>query len=441
MVPSEKIIEAARTENVDIIGLSGLITPSLDEMVHVAKELEREKFDVPLLIGGATTSKIHTAVKIEQNYKRSQTIHVLDASRSVPVVGSLLGDKKGDFVKEVQSEYEDLRVRHTKSTSAKKYVSIEEARANKFPADWSNGAIVKPSFTGVKAFDDFPLEEIREYIDWTPFFRTWELSGRYPDILTDKVVGEQAKSLFNDAQAMLDKIISEKWLTAKAVIGFWEANTVGDDIIISENGKTRTFFHALRQQNKKAESTFNYSLSDFIAPKEAGVTDYIGGFIVTAGHGIEEHLERFEKDHDDYSSILLKALADRLAEAFAELMHARVRREYWGYAKDENLTNDDLIGEKYKGIRPAPGYPACPDHTEKRTLFELLQGYKNTGVKLTESLAMYPAASVSGLYFAHPDSRYFGLGKILQDQVKEYAERKGIGLEEAERWLSANLAY
>ena len=441
MVPSEKILEAARTENVDIIGLSGLITPSLDEMVHVAKEMEREKFDIPLLIGGATTSKIHTAVKIEQNYKRSQTVHVLDASRSVPVVGSLLSDKKGAFIKDVQSEYDDLRTRHIKNQTAKSYVSLEDARANRFTADWSKVKITEPKFTGVKSFDDYSLEEIREYIDWTPFFRTWELSGKYPDILDDPTVGEQARSLYSDANAMLDRIISEKWLTAKGAIGLWPANSVGDDIEIYLNGTSRTFFHSLRQQNKKAKGTYNYSLSDFIAPKETGIRDYIGGFVVTAGLGIEEHLERFKADHDDYNSILLKALADRLAEAFAELMHERVRKEFWGYASDEVLTNDDLIAEKYKGIRPAPGYPACPDHTEKRTLFELLHGYKNAGVKLTESLAMYPAASVSGIYFAHPESRYFGVGKIQLDQVKEYAERKGMCVEEVERWLGANLAY
>lgn len=441
MVPSERILETAKAENVDIIGLSGLITPSLDEMVHVAKELEREGFDIPLLIGGATTSKIHTAVKIEQNYKRAQTVHVLDASRSVPVVGSLLSDKKGAFIKDVQTEYDDLRSRHVKNQAAKSYVSLEEARANRFTCDWNKARIVKPAFLGVKAFDEYSIEEIRKYIDWTPFFRTWELAGKYPEILDDEVVGEHARSLFNDANAMLDKIISESWLSAKAVIGLWPANSVGDDIEIYQDGTSRTFFHSLRQQNKKASGAYNYALADFIAPKETGIQDYIGGFVVTAGIGIEEHLERFKKDHDDYNSILLKALADRLAEAFTELMHERVRKEFWGYASEENLTNDDLISEKYKGIRPAPGYPACPDHTEKRTLFELLHGYKNAGVKLTESLAMYPAASVSGIYFAHPDSRYFGLGKIQLDQVKEYAQRKGMCLEEVERWLGSNLAY
>ncbi|HLT24768.1 MAG TPA: vitamin B12 dependent-methionine synthase activation domain-containing protein, partial [Ignavibacteria bacterium] len=375
------------------------------------------------------------------NYKRAQTIHVLDASRSVPVVGNLLGDGIDTFVNNVKLEYDDLRKRHIKSQATKSYVTIEEARANRFTSDWDQIKITEPAFIGVKTFNDYPLEEIRKYIDWTPFFRTWELAGKYPDILEDDVVGEQARSLFDDANAMLDKIISEKWLGANAVIGIWPANSVGDDIEIYLDGNSKTFFHGLRQQNKKAKGTYNYCLSDFIAPKESGVQDYIGGFVVTAGLGIEEHLERFKEDHDDYNSILLKALADRLAEAFTELIHEKVRKEYWGYAADENLTNDDLITEKYKGIRPAPGYPACPDHTEKRTLFELLQGYKNAGVKLTESLAMYPAASVSGIYFAHPESRYFGLGKIQLDQVKDYAERKGICLEEAERWLSSNLAY
>lgn len=441
MVPSDKILETAKAEKVDIIGLSGLITPSLDEMVHVAKEMERENFDIPLLIGGATTSKIHTAVKIEQNYKRAQTVHVLDASRSVPVVGSLLGDQKGSFVTDVKSEYEDLRQRHVKSQAAKSYVSLEDARANKFTSDWNNIKITEPAFKGVKTFDDYPLEEIRKYIDWTPFFRTWELAGKYPEIFDDPVVGEQARNLFDDANNMLDKIVSEKWLKARAVFGIWPANSIGDDVEIQlEDGKTEVL-HGLRQQNKKAAGTYNYCLTDFIAPKESGVQDYIGGFIATAGIGIEEHLERFHKEHDDYNSILLKALADRLAEAFTELIHEKVRKEYWGYASDEKLSNEDLISEKYKGIRPAPGYPACPDHTEKRTLFRLLDGEKNAGVELTESLAMYPAASVSGIYFAHPESRYFGLGKIQIDQVKDYAERKGMCLEEAERWLSSNLAY
>lgn len=441
MVPSDKILETAKAENVDIIGLSGLITPSLDEMVHVAKEMERENFDIPLLIGGATTSKIHTAVKIEQNYKRAQTIHVLDASRSVPVVGNLLGDQKNSFIKDVKSEYEDLRQRHVKNQAAKSYVSLEEARANKFTTDWKSTKITEPAFKGVKSFDDYPLEEIRKYIDWTPFFRTWELAGKYPEILDDPVVGEQARNLFDDANNMLDKIVSEKWLKARAVFGIWPANSIGDDVEIKlEDGKTE-ILHGLRQQNKKAAGTYNYCLTDFIAPKESGVQDYIGGFIATAGIGIEEHLERFHKEHDDYNSILLKALADRLAEAFTELLHEKVRKEYWGYASDEILSTDELIEEKYKGIRPAPGYPACPDHTEKRTLFALLDGEKNAGVELTESLAMYPAASVSGIYYAHPESRYFGLGKIQVDQVKDYAERKGMCLEEAERWLSSNLAY
>jgi 5-methyltetrahydrofolate--homocysteine methyltransferase len=320
-------------------------------------------------------------------------------------------------------------------------VTLEEARANRFTCDWNKVKIVEPVFKGVKSFDEYSIEKIREYIDWTPFFRTWELAGKYPEILEDETVGEHARSLFSDANAMLDKIISEKWLSANAVIGIWPANSVGDDIEIYLDGKVKAIFHTLRQQNKKAKGAYNYALADFIAPKETGIKDYIGAFVVTAGIGIEEHLERFKKDHDDYNSILLKALADRLAEAFTELLHEKVRKEYWGYASDENLTSEDLISEKYKGIRPAPGYPACPDHTEKRTLFELIHGYKNSGVKLTESLAMYPAASVSGIYFAHPESRYFGLGKIQLDQMKDYAERKGMCLEEVERWLGSNLAY
>lgn len=444
MVPSEKILETARQENVDVIGLSGLITPSLDEMVHVAKEMEREGFEIPLLIGGATTSKIHTAVKIEENYKRGQTIHVLDASKSVPVVGSLLGDNRKKFSAEIKSEYEKLRDHHYKNRVQKPYQSYVDAKKNKLRINFEQNEIHKPDFTGIKVFDNYPLEEISEYIDWTPFFRTWELSGKYPEILDDKVVGEQARSLFMDAKSLLEKIISEKWLTARAVIGVWSANSDGDDIEIYKDDSRQeviTVFRTLRQQSQKSNGIPNISLSDFVAPKDSGVSDYIGGFAVTAGIGIEKWIQKFQDEHDDYNKIMLQALSDRLAEAFAELMHKKVRTEYWGYAKCEKLNNEELIREKYDGIRPAPGYPACPDHTEKKTLFEILDAEKNAGIKLTESLAMYPASSVSGLYFAHPKSKYFGLGKIGKDQVEDYAKRKNMSVSLVERWLSPVLNY
>ncbi|HEX2788449.1 MAG TPA: methionine synthase [Ignavibacteria bacterium] len=444
MVPSEKILQTARDINADIIGLSGLITPSLDEMVHVAKEMEREGFNVPLLIGGATTSKVHTAVKIEQNYKHGQTVHVLDASRSVPVVSSLLSEKKDEFAKKIKQEYTNLREHHAKSRAEKNLISINEAKDNKLKIDWGKTEITKPNFVGVQKFENYPLEEIAEFIDWTPFFRTWELAGKYPDILTDKVIGEQAANLFLDAKNMLKKIISQRWLKANAVIGIWRANSTGDDIELYTDDKRDRLInklHTLRQQSKKVSGTPNLALSDFVAPKETGREDYVGGFAVTSGIGIEKKLAEFERDHDDYNLIMLKAMADRLAEAFAELMHKKVRTEIWGYSKDEKLSNDDLIKEKYKGIRPAPGYPACPDHTEKWILFDLLNAEKNVGIKLTEHLAMYPASSVSGLYFANPESKYFGLGKINKDQVEDYAKRKNMKVEEVEKWLSPNLSY
>jgi 5-methyltetrahydrofolate--homocysteine methyltransferase len=437
MVPAEKIIQVAKEENVDIIGLSGLITPSLDEMVHVAKELEREGMDVPLLIGGATTSKVHTAVKIEENFKKGQTVYVLDASRSVPVVGQLLGEHKVGFVNEIKEDYQRLRDQHSKKRARKEFLTIEQAHQNKFQIDFEKEKPVTPNFLGTKVFEDFDLNEISEYIDWTPFFRTWELAGKYPAILEDEVVGEQAKHLFDDAQKMLTQIIDENWLDAKAVIGIWEANSVNDSIIKTKDGE----FHQLRQQAKKASGVPNISLADFIAPENSGIQDYIGGFVVTTGLGIEEYIKRFETDHDDYSSILLKALADRLAEAFAELMHKKVRTEYWGYVNDEQLDNESLIKENYKGIRPAPGYPACPDHTLKRELFSLLDATKLAGVELTESLAMFPTAAVSGFYFGHPQAKYFGLGKISKDQVEQYAKTKNCSTEEAEKWLSPNLGY
>ncbi len=441
MVPSEKIIEAAIREKVDVIGLSGLITPSLDEMVHMAKEMQRVGLTIPLLIGGATTSKIHTAVKIEESYPDGVTVHVLDASRSVPVVEALLGDKKENFVKNIRAEYTEMRERHKSQQSLKNLIPIKDARTNAFDGKWETYTPPTPRFTGVKVFDNYSLAELAEYIDWTPFFQTWELAGRYPAILKDKLVGEEATSLFKDAQEMLKKLIAENWIQAKGVIGIFEANAVGDDMEVYEDNQLKTVLHSLRQQNKKAEGLPNYALTDFVAPKSSGKKDYIGGFAVTAGIGIDEKVAEFEKNHDDYSSILLKALADRLAEAFAERLHQRVRKEFWGYATDENLSNDEMISEKYQGIRPAPGYPACPDHTEKRLLFDLLQVEKNTGIILTDSFAMFPTAAVSGLYFSHPDSKYFGLGKINKDQVEDYAKRKGMSMEMMERWLSPNLGY
>jgi len=444
MVSCEKILETARNEKVDVIGLSGLITPSLDEMVHVAKEMEREGFNIPLLIGGATTSKVHTAVKIEQHYKHGQTIHVLDASRSVPVVGNLLGDNKNKFEDGIKTEYINLREHHLKNKVQKPYLTYEEAKKNKLKIDFKEEDIIKPNFTGIKVFEDYPLDEIAEYIDWTPFFRTWELAGKYPEILEDKLVGESARNLFKDAKELLDKIIKEKWLQAKAVIGIWNANAIGDDVEIytdETRKEVKKIFHTLRQQGQKSTSVPNIALSDFIAPKETGLNDYIGGFAVTSGIGIEKWIKKFNDDNDDYNKIMLQALGDRLAEAIAELMHKKVRMEFWGYSKDEKLGTDELIKEKYTGIRPAPGYPACPDHTEKWTLFELLDAEKNTGIKLTESIAMYPASSVSGMYYAHPKSRYFGLGKIGKDQAEDYSKRKDMTMKEIERWLSPVLNY
>lgn len=445
MVPAEKILKEAKDKQVDMIGLSGLITPSLDEMVHLASEMKRQKFNIPLLIGGATTSKAHTAVKISPEYD-FPVVHVLDASRSVPVAGSLLTkDEKvnQEFIQGVDQEYASIRDKFNKKKDFKKMISLEEARANKFSLNWSSQIIAEPSFTGKKVFEDYSIAELRKYIDWTPFFSTWELAGKYPKILSDKVVGEEASKLFDDANKMLDQIIEENWLTAKGVFGFWPANTINDDIKLYTNeSRTEVFetFHSLRQQGKKAEGIANFALADFVAPKESGKKDYIGAFAVTAGLGIDEHIKRFEADHDDYSSILLKALADRLAEAFAERLHERVRKEFWAYDSSENLNEEELIKEKYKGIRPAAGYPACPDHTEKETIFKLLSG-EEIGISLTESFAMLPTASVSGLYFSNENSKYFGLGKILKDQVEDYALRKGKSVEETERWLRPSLGY
>lgn len=442
MVPAEKILKAANDENVDIIGLSGLITPSLDEMVHMAKEMQRQGFDIPLLIGGATTSRAHTAVKIEENY-HAPSVYVADASRSVGVVSSLLSkERKAEFVTQLSKEYQQVRERHKGRKAKVKQHSLENARENRFKDEGHD--VVKPTFLGTKVIESLSLELLVPYIDWTPFFQTWELSGKYPAILTDNVVGEQAVELFDNAKDMLNQIVNEKWLTAKAVVGFFPANSDGDDIVLyKDESRTEILetLHHLRQQNIKAPGRANFCLSDFIAAKNSGKADYIGGFAVTAGIGIEKKIEQFERDHDDYNSIMLKALADRLAEAFAEYLHEQVRKEYWGYGADEEHQNDQLIAENYQGIRPAPGYPACPDHTEKAKLFELLNATAATSIELTESYAMFPTAAVSGWYLSHPQAQYFNVGKIDRDQLESYAKRKGMTIEVAERWLSAHLHH
>ncbi len=444
MVSSAKILETARAENVDIIGLSGLITPSLEEMAHVAREMTRQGFVLPLLIGGATTSRVHTAVKIAPNYS-GPTVHVLDASRAVGVASSLISDTlKGDFVAGVATEYQDIRDKRAGSSKEDRLLPLAEARANAYRADWTARRPEKPTFTGLKSFDGYDLAELTRYIDWTPFFRTWELAGNYPRILQDPVVGEAATQLFADAQAMLQRIVGERWLTARAVIGFWPANAVGDDVELyadESRAKVVSTVHFLRQQVAKRDGRADMCLADFVAPKASGIADWFGGFAVTAGIGVDEHIKRFEARHDDYNSIMLKALADRLAEAFAERLHQRVRKEFWGYAPDEDLANEDLVKERYRGIRPAPGYPACPDHTEKPELFRLLGATANAGITLTESMAMLPTAAVSGYYLAHPESQYFGIGKIGRDQVEDYAARKGEPVQVTERWLAPNLAY
>ena len=443
MVPCDKILDTAIEHNCDIVGLSGLITPSLEEMVHVAKEMQRRGLDLPLLIGGATTSKIHTAVKIEPHYEHP-AMYVMDASRVVGVVNKLLGEQKQAFVTEIKDEYQKLRTEREKRHKKSSLVTLNEARQFGPSIDWQDSRITKPSFLGTKVFGDYPLEDLLPRIDWTPFFRSWQLAGKFPKILNDEVVGETASKLYADAQAMLKTIVEEKWLTARAVIGFYPANSTGDDIEIYADDSRQKIVHTLhhlRQQKQTREGKFNYCLSDFIAPKETGLKDYIGGFAVTAGIGIDEHVKAFEAKHDDYNAILLKALADRLAEAFAEKMHELVRKEYWGYVPNENLDNESLISEKYQGIRPAPGYPACPDHTEKGTLWTMLKPDAEIELNITEHFAMYPTAAVSGWYFAHPESRYFGVGKIEKDQVRDYAERKGWNLETAERWLAPCLNY
>ena len=439
MVPAEKIIQTAIDEKVDVIGLSGLITPSLDEMVHIANELERRNLDFPLMIGGATTSKAHTAVKIDPKYKNA-VIHVNDASRAVGVVSSLLSNRNAEYVSDLKTDYADFREKFLNRQVDKEYITIEQARNQKFKIDWVNETIVSPKQTGIQIIENQDLEELIPYIDWSPFFRSWDLFGKYPQILKDEVVGEQATELFADAQKMLKKIVSEKLLTAKAIFGIFPANSNEQDDIELKKEEETFIFRTLRQQHKKSEGKEYLALSDFIAPKTSEKQDYIGAFAVTTGFGTDELAQKYEAEHDDYNAIMVKAIADRLAEAFAEFLHKKVRTEIWGYSNDENLENDDLISEKYVGIRPAPGYPACPDHLEKTTIWDLLKVKENIGLELTESLAMFPTASVSGYYFANPKAKYFGVGKISEDQLKDYAERKNVDLELARKWLSPNLA-
>ncbi|HSD13321.1 MAG TPA: methionine synthase [Flavobacterium sp.] len=440
MVPPEKIIETAIKENVDIIGLSGLITPSLDEMVYLAKEMDKRNIKIPIMIGGATTSRAHTAVKIAPEY-RETVVHVNDASRAVTVAGNLLNKDKKIYASTIRAEYEAFRETFLNRQRDKSYLKIEQARANKLQLDWENYQPVKPNFIGTKTIE-VKLEELVPYIDWTPFFGSWQLFGKYPAILTDNVVGEQATILFNDAQRMLNQLLEENWLTAKGIYGIFPANQVNDDDIelYDESGKHLETFLTLRQQSQKTKGAPNIALSDFISPKELGKEDYMGAFCVTTGFGVDEKAKAFEENNDDYSSIMVKALGDRFAEAFAEYLHEKIRKEIWGYASEEKLTNDDLIKEEYKGIRPAPGYPACPDHLEKPTIWKLLNVEENIGVTLTESMAMWPASSVSGYYFGNPESKYFGLGKIKEDQVRDYAKRRNCTYEYAEKWLNPNIA-
>ena len=452
MVPPEKIIQAAIEHNVDIIGLSGLITPSLDEMVYIAKEMDKLNIKIPIMIGGATTSRAHTAVKIAPEYKQT-VVHVNDASRAVTVASNLLqAETKEGYVKAIREEYDKLRDGYLNRSKDKNFHTIESARKNKLQLDWKNFTPVKPNFIGVKKVE-FELSELVDFIDWTPFFNSWQLFGKYPAILTDEIVGEQATNLFLDAKNMLQKMVAEKWIDAKGILGIFPANTINDDDIElkipkfksqipNEENLPASIFQllTLRQQSQKTAGAPNIALSDFVAPKDSGKQDYIGCFCVTTGFGVDEKAAEFEKQLDDYNSIMIKALADRFAEAFAEYLHLRVRKEIWGYASDENLSNQDLIQEEYKGIRPAPGYPACPDHLEKPTIFKLLNVEQEIGVTLTESMAMWPASSVSGYYFANPESKYFGLGKIKEDQVIDYAKRRGISTEMATKWLSPNIA-
>ena len=444
MVPPQKILQVAREEQVDIIGLSGLITPSLDEMVHLASEMEREGLAIPLLIGGATTSKVHTAVKIAPRFNKGQTVHVTDASRAVGVVGRLLSPaQKPDYVAAIRAEYAEVAEKHERAERAKNRLPLVAARANALKLDWDGYSPPAPTFTGSRVLDDWDLAEIARYIDWTPFFQTWEMRGVYPKILDDEKQGEAARALFDDAQEMLGRIVSERWFTPRAVVGFWPANAVGDDIRLYTSGnrsETLATLHTLRQQTSKRGDRPNLALSDFVAPEGRGA-DHVGGFVVTAGPEEIQIAERLDKANDNYGAIMVKALADRIAEAMAEMLHERVRQEFWGYAPDESFTPQELIAEPYDGIRPAPGYPAQPDHTEKRTLFSLLDAEASTGVALTESMAMWPGSSVSGLYISHPESYYFGVGKVERDQVADYADRKGMDLDEAERWLAPVLNY
>jgi len=441
MVPAEKIIQTAIEEKVDVIGLSGLITPSLDEMVYIASELERQNLDFPLLIGGATTSKAHTAVKIDLKYKNA-VVHVNDASRAVNVVSSLLGDRNKEYVEDLKNDYSEFREKFLNRQVDKDYVSIEDARKDKFKIDWENEEIFTPNQLGVTVIENQDLRELLPFIDWSPFFRSWDLHGKYPNILEDEVVGSQATELFKDAQVILKRILDEKLLTAKAIFGIFKANSneTDDILVFNENNEQKIKFLTLRQQAQRSKGKDYLALSDFIAPQSSGKIDYIGAFCVTTGFGTDELAEEYEKANDDYNAIMVKALADRFAEAYAEFLHKKVRTEYWGYANQENLTNEELIAEKYKGIRPAPGYPACPDHLEKHAIWNLLKVEENIGVYLTESLAMFPTASVSGYYFGSPHAKYFGLGKIAEDQLKDYSVRKGISLQEARKWLNPNLA-
>lgn len=441
MVPPEKIIQTAVEEKVDIIGLSGLITPSLDEMVYLAKQMDKQKVKIPIMIGGATTSRAHTAVKIAPEYSET-VVHVNDASRAVTVAGNLINKNTNqEYFKSLRTEYDELREGYLSRSRDKNFLSIAEARKNKLQLDWTSFNPIKPNSIGAKVIN-VKLEELVDYIDWTPFFRTWDLHGKYPDILNDEIVGEQAKVLFADAQDMLRQIIQENWLEAKGIYGIFPANQINDDDIElrDENGKYLQTFLTLRQQSAKTKGAPNIALSDFIAPKDSGVTDYMGAFCVTTGFGVDEKAAEFEKNLDDYNSIMVKALGDRFAEAFAEYLHEKIRKEIWGYASDEVLSNEALIKEEYKGIRPAPGYPACPDHLEKPTIWKLLNVEQNIGVTLTESMAMWPASSVSGYYFGHPESKYFGLGKIKKDQVEDYAKRRNVPYEYAEKWLNPNIA-
>ena len=438
MVSCDKILSEAIKHNVDVIGLSGLITPSLDEMIYVAKEMQRNKMNIPLILGGATTSKIHTAVKVNEHYNNNTTVHVLDASKSVGVLNKLLGDRSDDFNTEINNEYEKIKQNYLQRKSQKKYLSLVDARKNAFETDWKNLKITQPNKLGTQVFNDISIKEIRNYIDWTPFFYTWEMKKKFPLILDDENFGVQATQLYNDANKMLDNVIQNNWLNLKSVIGIWKANSVGDDIILKdENNNEIETFCTLRQQAVKSNQ--NLALSDYIAPSDSGIQDYVGAFACTAGIGIENQLLKFEKEFDDYNIILLKAIADRLAEALTEYMHEKVRKDIWGYAKEENYNNDELIDEIYDGIRPAPGYTACPDHTEKLKIFSLLQAEKNIGVSLTESMAMMPNSSVSGYYFAHPSSKYFTVGKIQDDQIKDYSKRKNMSINEVEKWLRSNI--